>query len=342
VFQHRQPMLSNDPEEVAGDLEDASSENRLYLAQARRNLEIQRYISVPLEADGKVLGSLVLVGLSKGLVFSPRDVQLVLAFANLAAALLQKVRLLDEAGRAEALRKTDQMKTEFLANVSHELQTPLASLRASLDFTLAAGIAGLNDAQAQLLHNANRSAEHLGRLINDLMDVARLQSGHLALSRVSLDLREVVNAVAATFGPLMASKSQQLKLDMPPNPVVVAGDRRRLEQILNNLLSNAHHYTPAGGPISIEVHQQDGQAVVSVTDAGPGIPPEKQELVFQRFYRVEASETARQRGMGLGLSIARGLAELHGGKLRVESIIGRGSTFRLSLPTGEQSEDTDC
>lgn len=341
VFLQLQPALCNDPQEAATALHDASQENRLYITEARRGQEIQRYIAVPLQIDNKALGSLILVGRRKGLAFSQLDLQLVTAFGNLAAALLQKTRLLESAGQAEALRRADELKTVFLSNVSHELQTPLASLKASLDFVLSADLKGLNDAQIRLLQNAVRSGEHLSKLINDLMDIARLQSGRLVLNRQRFDLREVIHSVSYTFQPMTASKGQILRLDIPDELLAVSGDERRLEQVLNNLVSNAHYYTPAGGIITVRAYQQDGQVVVSVADTGPGIPSEKQSLIFQRFYRDGGADGAPRRGMGLGLSIARGLTELHGGKLWVDSELGKGSTFWFSLPRGDKNEDTD-
>lgn len=341
VFRWRQPLLSNDPEEAAEALEGASLENRLQLGRVRQGREIQRFISVPLQIAGQALGSLTLVGLREGLTFSQLDLQLVTAFANVAAALLQKTKLLEEAGRAEALRKADELKTVFLSNVSHELQTPLASIRASLDFVLAADLRGLNEAQIRLLHNAVRSGERLSRLINDLMDIARLESGRLTLNWQRLDLREVIYSVSDAFKPMIASKRQRFELYLPSVPLAVTGDERRLEQILNNLVSNAHLYTPSDGTIRVRAYEQECLIVIGVTDTGPGIPADKQALVFQRFYSDRGGGSDSRKGLGLGLSIARGLAELHGGKLWLESELGKGSTFWFSLPRGDDGKDTD-
>lgn len=337
TFQRGEPILSNDPTEVEELLSDLSGENRRCLLEAGGNRDLRAFVCVPLETKGQVLGSLLLASFREGVAFSSSSVGLAQTFARLACALLENFRLLREASQADALRQADRLKTEFLSNISHELQTPLASLRASLDFLPRALLSkGGRESGAMLVQNAKRSAERLQRLISDLIEVTRLQNLQLQLQSEPLDLRELVQRVGKDFLPLLAEKGQALHLVLSGGPVVVLGDERRLEQVLNNLMMNAHQYTPPSGHITVTVREEGDQALVSVADTGPGLSAEQKERLFQRFYRGPGRAPS---GLGLGLAIAKGLVELHGGKIWVESEPGLGSTFRFSLTRAAADED---
>lgn len=336
VFQLGKPLVCHTPEEVSRALETATSESRGLLLAARRGKDPQSMVGVPLRHGESVLGSLVLASLSQRGAFQPQEVEVLQAFASHVASILEKGRLLREAGEVRALKEADQMKRDFLSAISHELQTPLASLRASLEFLSPEQPGG--EIQAKLLDNARRNAESLQKLVNDLIDVARIENLRLKLELEPLDLRQVVRQAAESFGPLLAEKGRALETAVPAEPVMVLGDERRLEQALNNLLMNAYKHTPAeSGPITLGLEQTKEQAIVSVKDRGPGIPPEKKERLFERFY--SGSPRRGSAGLGLGLAIARGLVELHQGRLWVESEPGKGSAFSFSLPIARKNED---
>ena len=330
VFESGEAALSDNPAEVDWMLSDLSAENRRLLLEARDGREPRAFLCVPLETRGQVLGSLFLATFREGATFSPSDLGLARAFARVASALLEHFRLLQEASQVQALRQADQLKTEFLSNISHELQTPLASLKASLEFLLPAPSGEAGETQARLIENAKRNAARLQKLVNDLIDVARLQNRQLTLSLEVQDLKEITHRVEESLKPLSAGKNQALELFSPEGPVLIMGDDQRIEQILNNLLMNAHQYTPEGGHITITIQEQDEQTVISVADTGPGIAREEKERLFERFYRSTPGRAPA--GLGLGLAIAKGLVELHGGRIWVESEPGKGSTFSFSLP----------
>ena len=336
VFQEGKPIVCHTLEEVNRALETATPENRALLLAARQGRDPKSIVGVPLRYGEAILGTLVLVSLSQPSAFPPEDVVVITALASQVASILEKARLLEEAAEARALREADRLKSDFLSNISHELQTPLASLRASLDFLSLSSAGEAGEIQGGLLENARHNAERLQKLVSDLIDVARLQNLQLKLDLEPLDLREVVQPAGESFGPLLAGKSQTLEIAVPETPVLVLGDERRLEQVLNNLVMNAHQYTPPVGHITITLGEEDSQVVVSVADTGPGISREERERLFQRFYRIPSGPA--HASLGLGLAIAKGLVELHGGRIWVESEPGRGSIFRFSLPRTEGHE----
>ena len=337
VFQTGEAAYSNNPADADGLLGDLSAENRRLLNEARGGIEPRAFLCVPLETRGQVLGSLLLATFREGVAFSSSNLELARIFSRLASALLEKLRLLQEASQAEALRRADQLRTEFLANISHELQTPLASLKASLDFLAPALSGQALEAQAMLAENARRSTERLQKLVSDLLDVTRLQNLRLKLERDILDLGGVMEQAVENLAPLMAQKGQELKLSIPNGSLLVLGDRRRMEQVLGNLLVNAHQYTPEGGRVTLSALERGDKIVISVADTGPGIPPAERDQLFERFYRGPSGQ--RPSGLGLGLAIAKGIVELHGGKIWVESEPGEGSVFSFSLPKAHSDED---
>jgi signal transduction histidine kinase len=337
AFLESQTLYSNDPAQARALLLDVSEEMRHALLAARDGREIHAYLCVPLIFRDQAHGSLFLTYLRPGVAFTRSHLEVAQTFARMASALLGNVRLLQEASEAEALRQADRLKDDFISNISHELQTPLASLKASIGF-LSPPNPGATETQAMLLENARRNTERLQRLVTDLIDVSRLQNLQLKLHLDAMDLRQLVNLAGESFSPLMAEKSQVLELFAPERPMVVHGDHQRLEQVLNNLLMNAQQHTPEGGRVTVHLWEDGERAVVAVKDNGPGIPPEERCHLFERFYR--GSSSSDHLGLGLGLSIAKGLVELHGGRLWAESTPGQESVFLFSLPKRRSDEDS--
>jgi signal transduction histidine kinase len=181
----------------------------------------------------------------------------------------------------------------------------------------------------RLLGNVDLAADELTSLIEDLLEIARLQSGRVELWRTSGDLRDVIARAARALEPLTEVRGQHVLFSPPPEPVIASVDAERLGRVLRNLLGSAQKYGRANGTIAVVAERGAAEVRVSVTDNGPGIALDDQERIFERFYRVSGSGSA---GSGLGLAIARGLVELHGGRLWVESTPGRGSTFRFTIP----------
>ena len=229
-------------------------------------------------------------------------------------------------------KEVERAKSQFVSTVSHELRTPLASIKASVGVLLTSMPEDTPDAVTRLLRNIDRSTQRLESMVVDLLDLARLQSGRVQLSLRQVNLAEVAGETITTIKPLSDAKGQTVTLAAPKRPLLVQGDRQRLCQILLNLLSNAHKYTPDGGHISVKLSRRGPDAVLAVEDDGPGIPADEQERIFERFYRREDVSTQANVGTGLGLPIAKALVELHGGRIWLASEPGKGSTFFVSVP----------
>jgi len=230
----------------------------------------------------------------------------------------------------EALREADRRKDEFLATLSHELRNPLAPLRNALQLLR---LNGRGDASTTPIHEImERQVNHLVRLVDDLLEMSRISRGTLQLRKEKVELAAMVHNAIETSNPLIVASAHQLTLSLPDSPVWLDGDPVRLAQILANLLNNAATYTERGGHIWVQARLQDGAAVVSVRDNGPGIDPSDHESIFAMFSRGERSTTRAQGGLGIGLALARRLAEMHGGTIAVASDgPGHGSEFTLRI-----------
>lgn len=272
---------------------------------------------------------------------------LLLIIALVSAVLVRQV----ESERAETqrerevttrLRELEQMKSDFLSVISHELKTPLTVINAAAGLLQEEEICARSPTASRLLDNIQRNTGRLMSLVSDLLDMTSLEGGQVQLDCQPLELGEVIREAAAAIRPLAEGKQQQLTLPTFTAPQIVEADRRRLEQILVNLLTNAVKFTPVGGSIQVAVRRienREGNTVLSrtpyvlcsVSDTGPGIPLSEQPHIFDRFYK---GSERRSGGTGLGLSIAKSLVELHGGRIWVESEVGKGSAFYFTLPCG--------
>ncbi len=234
-------------------------------------------------------------------------------------------------------REVDRMKTEFVSLVSHELRTPLTSIEGYVDLLLGGDAGELQNEQKDFLQIIRRNADRLTLLVTDLLEVSRIEAGAIKLNIEEIDLSPLIQGVAESLRPQIENKNQTLSVshgeDLPPIP----GDANRIIQVLTNLLSNAHKYTPSGGRISVNSRLEDEDVRIEVTDTGIGLTQEEQERLFTKFFRAENPTTKEVRGTGLGLWITRSLVEMHGGEIEVASNPGKGSTFSFTLPVAEET-----
>jgi len=231
----------------------------------------------------------------------------------------------------------DHMKSDFVSSVSHELRTPLTSLKVYADI-LAAGDAGpLSDDQLKYIKTVQASTDRLTTIVDDLLEVSRIESPQFKLDTNEFDLRESVESAGDSMAGLFREREMELALDMPDEPVCVVGDRNRTGQVVLNLLSNAQKYGETGTPASVRVSQQGNEARVDVTDRGPGISREDRENLFSKFFRTSLSRRSRIPGTGLGLSIAKTLVEAQKGRIWLRSQQGKGSTFSFTVPLAGES-----
>ncbi|HZX81260.1 MAG TPA: ATP-binding protein, partial [Lysobacter sp.] len=237
----------------------------------------------------------------------------------------------------DALREADRRKDEFLATLAHELRNPLSPIRTGLH------VLNLTDdveTARRTRQMMERQLGHMVRLIDDLLDVSRITSGKVALQRDRISLQDAALAAIESARPLIESARHRLTVDLPETPLWIDADPTRIAQVMGNLLTNAAKYTPDGGAISMRVYECDGAACAAVSDTGLGIPREALEEVFGMFAQVNRTLDRAQGGLGIGLALARRLAEMHGGSIVAESEgLGRGSTFTVRLPLSCDAED---
>lgn len=238
----------------------------------------------------------------------------------------------------EQLKEVDRLKSEFFANVSHELRTPLTLILSPVDELLDKLAPS---AERDALKVVRRNATRLLRMIDDLLDLARLEAGGLRLRIMQFDPCELARRVAENAMPAAKAKRIDLVFGANCTPAARYGDPHRIEIILTNLIGNAMKFTPSGGRIEVAVFHNAAGTSIEVSDTGPGISRDEQERIFERFHQTETSERRRQGGVGIGLALARELAQLHGGSLTVESQLGEGSTFTLFLKSGKEHFHTE-
>jgi signal transduction histidine kinase len=235
---------------------------------------------------------------------------------------------------SEELASLERMRRELVANVSHELKTPISALRAHLENLLD----GVEAPDPDTLQVMLAQSERLTRLVDQLLDLSRLESGELPLRRVGVGLRGLVSDVLSEVEVVRNGRDVRVQDRVPEDLPPVFGDPERLHQVLFNLLDNAVRFTPPGGEVVVSALRVDGRCEVSVADTGPGIAPEHLPRLFERFYRVDPARSRDDGGTGIGLAIARSVVEAHGGRIRAESELGRGSVFTFDLPVAPSAE----
>lgn len=241
----------------------------------------------------------------------------------------------DLEARNQEIQQANRHKSEFLASMSHELRTPLHTVIGFSELLAEEAKGPLNASQKRFIGHIHKDAQHLLALINEVLDLSKIEEGKLQLNRESVDLAAVIEDVLSSIRPRCAEKEIEITTGTAAT-LHVNGDRIRLRQVLYNLLSNALKFTPRGGRIRIEGKALAGLAEVSVRDTGIGIPPEEQSSVFEAFHQVSSSAAGLSEGTGLGLPITHRLVEAHGGKIRLESEPGKGSCFTFTIPLEAQ------
>lgn len=227
------------------------------------------------------------------------------------------------------LKELDEKKDAFVANVSHELKAPLAILNGFMENMQDGFYGPVTPQQAEIMGNMQRTVDRLNRLIKDILDISKIEAGKMKLEFGAVDLRGILKSTFELFAAEAAKKKIKFDMDLPPEPVVVSADADRLTQVVVNLTSNAVKYTPEGQRVTLRLSSSGREARVEVEDTGGGISEENQNKLFNKFERILAEKAE---GTGLGLSIAKDLVDLHGGRIWLESALGKGTKFIFTLP----------
>jgi signal transduction histidine kinase len=288
-------------------------------------------LSVPLLREGEIIGSLSLNRHAPG-EFPPEAVEVLKTFATQSALAIQNARLFREiADKSAQLEAASRHKSEFLANMSHELRTPLNAIIGFSEVLTERMFGELNEKQDEYLRDIYASGQHLLSLINDILDLSKIEAGRMELEATDFDVPSAIDNALTLVRERATRRGIALGRTIDERLGTIRGDERKVKQVLLNLLSNALKFTPEGGRIDVSARVQDGAAEIAVADTGVGIAPEDQEAVFEEFRQVGTADK-KVEGTGLGLALSRKFIELHGGRIRVRSQVGHGSTFTFTLP----------
>jgi GAF domain-containing protein len=334
------PMRIGDPvigecaeSRAALQIEDVAEEDRerspLFDILLRSG--VRALLAVPLLRRNEAMGILVVRRMYPG-AFSSEAVRLLEAFAAQSAIAINNARLfteVEETGRALAI--ASQHKSQFLANMSHELRTPLNAILGYTELIQDGLYGEPNPKVNEVLSRVQSNGKHLLGLINDVLDLSKIEAGELTLSHDAYSMSDAIQTVISATEALAFEKALKLDAEVPANLPTARGDERRLVQVLLNLVGNAIKFTDTG-EVKVSVQAKDDRFVIDVADTGPGIPDNEIGRIFEEFHQVDSSATKRKGGTGLGLAISKRIVELHGGQLAVSSEVGKGSTFRVDLP----------
>jgi signal transduction histidine kinase len=292
---------------------------------------VRSLLAIPLLREGRVLGALSVSRTVTG-AFPPEVTELLQTFAAQSAVAIQNARLFREiAQKSRELEIASQHKSLFLANMSHELRTPLNAILGYTELIVDKIYGEVPQKITDVLDRVQKSGRHLLGLINDVLDLSKIEAGQLTLTLSDYSVHDAVQSAVTAVESLAREKGLRLVVDIAAKLPVGRADERRIVQVLLNLVGNAIKFTEQG-EVTVRVSRENGFFMVSVSDTGPGIPAAQHERIFEEFQQADGSATRANGGTGLGLAIARKIIELHGGRIWVESVVGKGSTFTFSLP----------
>jgi two-component system, NtrC family, sensor kinase len=292
---------------------------------------VRAVLAVPMLREDHLLGCLAVTRNAPG-DFPPETMELLRTFATQSALAIQNARLFRElADKSRQLEVASQHKSEFLANMSHELRTPLNAIIGFSEVLSERMFGELNEKQEEYLKDIYASGTHLLSLINDILDLSKIEAGRMELELTDFHLPQAIDNALILVRERAGRRGITLEHSMDERLGEIRGDERKVKQVLLNLLSNALKFTPEGGRVEVRAGMVDGMAEIAVTDTGVGIAPEDQGAIFEEFRQVGTADKKAE-GTGLGLALSRKFVELHGGKIWVKSQVGVGSTFTFTTP----------
>ncbi len=319
-----------EPTQIPDIEQDATYHSRLRNAALREGYHA--LLAIPLLREQRIIGALIVNRKAPG-EFAPDVIELLRTFAAQSALAIQNAQLFQELEeKSRQLEVADRHKSEFLASMSHELRTPLNAVIGFSEVLLDRMFGELNPKQEEYLQDILTSGRHLLSLINDILDLAKIEAGRMELEVTDFHLPQAIDNAITLIRERAARRAITLEVDVDPHLGEIKGDERKVKQVLLNLLSNAIKFTPEGGRVSVQAGLADGFAEISVIDTGVGIAPEDHEAVFEEFRQVGSDYAKKHEGTGLGLTLSRRFVELHGGKIWVKSQLNHGAIFTFTLP----------
>jgi GAF domain-containing protein len=320
-------VLERRPVQVADVLADPD----YTLQDVQRRIGFRTILGVPLLREGNPIGVIILMRFTVR-PFTEKQIELATTFADQAGIAIENVRLFEEIqDKSRQVEEASKHKSQFLANMSHELRTPLNAILGYTELIIDGIYGEAPEKMRTVMERVQSNGKHLLGLINDVLDLSKIEAGQLVLSIQDYSIKDVVHGVYSAVEPLANSKKLAFKIEVPANLPPARGDDRRLTQVLLNLVGNAIKFTDAG-EVAIKAAASNGAYTITVRDTGPGIAEADQAKIFDEFQQADSTQTKAKGGTGLGLSIAKRIIEMHGGKLWVESSLGAGSTFSFTVP----------
>jgi len=311
--QLRQPLLSEDVKDEA------------WFKSMKQFEVIKSGMSVPIQIKNELIGTVNLKRTVNENAFTDWDAKFTSIFAQQAAFAINNAKIYDN------LKGLDKLKSEFISNVSHELKTPLMSMRAAIELLLGGETDKMDEEEKTLLEINNKGIERLENLVTDLLDFSKIEVGILRIKKEKICLPAILKESINSFNPLATKNNLTIGASDNGNISEIEADPKRIKQVVDNLISNAIKFTPAGGKIEISISEGEKEITVTVADTGIGIAEGEVEKIFDKFYMVDSSFTRQAQGIGLGLSIVKEIIRNHGGKIWVTSEPGKGSNFIFTL-----------